>query len=237
MLQNIRKSLMLLLSIGLIFFGGIAFGDNHYVNGIEGIKAATVPPPGFYWRCYNIFYDADKLMDEHSEELQIDFDVNLYAQAHRFLWVSDFKILGADYGLDVIIPILYTDFKIGALGVHEEEFGFGDIVVEPLVLAWHGDFYDIALAAGFHAPVGKFHHDDPASPGKYFWTGLFTLGGTLYFDQEKTWALSALSRYEVHSKRYNVDFRSGDDFHFEWGLSKNIEKIIDVGLTAIASGN
>jgi hypothetical protein len=46
--------LKLLLTLGLISCLSAtnlyATSHNHYVNGIEGVKAATTPPPGFYYR-------------------------------------------------------------------------------------------------------------------------------------------------------------------------------------------
>ena len=33
----------------------------HYCPGVEGIQAASLPPPGFYVRDYNVFYTADRL--------------------------------------------------------------------------------------------------------------------------------------------------------------------------------
>ena len=59
---------------------------------------------------------------------------------------------------------------------------------------------------------------------------MFTLGGTLYFDAEKTWSASILGRYETHSEQGDRDVTYGDDFHFEWGVAKTFSKFWDVGL-------
>ena len=45
--------------VGVLFGTAFAQETGHYVNGVEGIKAATLPPPGFYYRLYNVFYNAD----------------------------------------------------------------------------------------------------------------------------------------------------------------------------------
>ncbi len=58
---------------------------------------------------------------------------------------------------------------------------------------------------------------------------MFTLGATYYLDCEKTWSASALARYETNSERSKIAIRPGDDFHIEWGLGKNINKVWDVG--------
>jgi hypothetical protein len=60
---------------------------------------------------------------------------------------------------------------------------------------------------------------------------MFTAGGTVYFDAKKTWAASILARYETHSEKDDTKVQPGDDFHFEWGISKSFAKFWDVGLT------
>ena len=56
----------------LLILGNIAAQETtQYVNGVEGIKAATLPPPGVYYRLYGVFYTADELMDEHGDEVHV----------------------------------------------------------------------------------------------------------------------------------------------------------------------
>ena len=35
---------------------------------------------------------------------------------------------------------------------------------------------------------------------------------------------------EIHSEQEDTDWTPGNDFHFEWGLAKTLDKIWDVGL-------
>jgi hypothetical protein len=215
-------------------FAGVLLGTafagetGHYVNGVEGIKAATLPPPGFYYRLYNVYYEADKITDEDGDESDVGFDLHVFALVNRFVWISDMSMLGADFGADVIIPLVYTDLEIKAFGVDNQEFGLGDIAIEPFVLSWHGACYDASFGLAVYVPTGET--DEPASAGKDFWTGLITLGGTYYFDVEKTWSASILSRYEIHSEKDKTDVRPGNDFHFEWGIGKTLAKVWGVGL-------
>ena len=131
--------------IGVIFcalfnfitLSGIAVAGEtgHYVNGVEGIKGASLPPPGFYWRIYNVYYHSDLLTDKDGDEANVGLDLNVYGLTNRFIWISDMKFLGADYGADVIIPLVYTDIEIKALGLEDDVFGLADIAVEPIVLS------------------------------------------------------------------------------------------------------
>jgi hypothetical protein len=232
-----RKLIVLVFcTFGLmsVLSGTASAGETgHYVNGVEGIKAATLPPPGLYYRLYNVFYNADEFNDEHGDSMDINFEVSVYAMVHRLVWITDKKILGADFGADIIIPLVYTDIEIKGtpVPVDDDQFGLGDIAIEPFVLSWHGPLYDASFGLAVYLPTGEYDQSEPASPGKDMWTGLITLGGTYYLDAEKTWSASILARYEIHSEKDETDVRPGNDFHFEWGIGKTLAKIWDVGVT------
>ncbi len=217
--------------VGMLFGIAAAGETGHYVNGGEGIKAATLPPPGFYWRLYNQFYKANTLKNRNGHESNVGYDLKVYSLVNRFVWMSNIKILGADFGGSLIIPLVYTDIKNKGAGVDDDKFDLGDIAVEPFALAWHGLRYDAAFALAIYVPTGDYDKNKPASPGKDFWTGMATVGGTYYLDTERSWSASILSRYEVHSKKDQTDVRPGNNFHFEWGIGKTLAKIWDVGLT------
>ncbi|MBE1423630.1 hypothetical protein H4684_000249 [Desulfomicrobium macestii] len=229
-----KKLLLTAAMATFVMMGSAALaGSGHYVSGVEGIKAATLPPEGIYWRMYNVLYTADDLRDKHGKEVDVDFDVNVYALVNRLVYSSGIELLGANLVADICVPLVYTDISMKAGGMtlfDDNEFGLGDILIEPAILAWHGPRYDAALGVGVYLPTGDFDADEPASPGKGFWTGMLTAGATFYFDEAKTWSISALSRYEIHSEQEDTDVTYGNDFHFEWGLGKTLAKTWDVGL-------
>lgn len=243
------------LAIALLLTATAAHGQ-HYVSGVEGIKAATLPPPGHYWRTYGVYYSADELRDHNGDKAPLDFEVSVYALVNRYIWSSPIEILGGNYVADIIVPIVREDVKINVPGAQPQpaaprgcfddapagpppaydksRTGLGDICVEPLIIAWHGERYDAAAGVGLFIPTGNYDRDEAANPGRGMWTGMGTLGGTLYLDREKTWSASILGRYEIHSKVRSDDcrkFTPGNDFHFEWGLGKTLGRFYDVGLT------
>ncbi len=230
-MRKFDKGILLILCVfSFLQCATPATAENVYPNGSEGIKAATLPPPGYYYKMYGIYYHADTLTDKNGDKLNVDFDLNLLANAHRFDWISDYELLGAKFGADIIVPVLNVDLEIGAAKIHNSEFGLGDICIEPIILAWHGPRFDAAFAAGIFMPTGKYDKTDPASPGSDMWTGLFSVGGTLYFDDAKTWSASVLPRYEIHSRKRDTDVTPGDDFHLEWGVGKSFARIWEAGV-------
>ncbi len=228
------KSIILLMCVMFIAGAGeVCLAESgHYVNGVEGIKAASVPPPGYYLKIYNVYYTADKMTDGDGEEAPIDFDVTVYAFVPRFIWVSKMSFLGGTYGADIVVPIVSTDLKIGALSLEDDQFGLGDINIEPLLLSWHGPKWDGAFGVSFYLPTGSYDATEPASPGKGFWTGMLTAGYTQYFDANKLWSFSVLPRFEFHGEKDGADITPGSEFHFEWGVGRTMPRtwIWDVGV-------
>lgn len=228
------------LLLALVLFCGLGSGQamaaaGHYVNGGEGIKVASVPPPGgtgFYWKMYNMFYNASRMKTDKGKKAPGNFDVSVYALANRFIYSSDIEILGGNLLFDAIIPVSYTDISykgIGPASFSDNKFGLGDIYVDPLFIGWHGERWDALAAFGIYFPTGEFDKNEPASPGMGFWTFMFSLGGTVYFDEAKTWSASILARYEIHTEQDETDITPGNHFHFEYGIGKNINGF-DIGV-------
>jgi hypothetical protein len=203
----------------------------HYPIGVEGIKAASAPPAGFYLRDYNLLYYADRINDASGDDLGADLEAFVYANALRPIWISEAKLLGADFGMDAIVPLLYKNIAVG--GNRDETFNLGDICVEPVILGWHGQRVDVTLAYGMWMPTGDV---DPGTitggTGQATWTHMITAGSTFFFDTEKTWAISALGRYEISYESTEYDITPGNVLSIEGGLSKTVSPGLDLGVIA-----
>lgn len=204
---------------------------SHYPAGAEGIKAATLPPPGVYLRDYNFGYFASDFPSGGPPGFE---SIEAYIQAPRLIWMTGAKILGADYGADIIVPFGWQQIKanLPSPAGHTvwRDFGLGDIQIEPVLLGWHGARWDLAFAYAWWAPSGEYSVNNPASIGKGFWSQMFTFGGTYYFDAARTWAVSLLNRYEFNQPNLDTGLRGGQVLTMEWGLSKGLSKTVDVGI-------
>ncbi len=203
--------------------------DAHYIPGIEGIKCGTLPPPGVYLRDYNVFYIADQANDASGLNRNLPgFQALTYANVPRALWITDLKVLGSNFGVDGLLPLIYQRLNVGP--VNNSTFGIGDFFGET-TLSWHPQQFDIGAGAGFWAPTG----DSSGSPtstrvGSGYWTPMLTLGGTWYPDEAKTWAVSALNRYEFNTEDRDTQETPGQAWTLEWGISKSVVKTLDCGV-------
>lgn len=215
----------------ILLLGGLLAGtawvqaqtQSHYPAGVEGIKAASLPPPGFYFRDYNYMYMADTF-----KEGPPTFDLFANVQAPRLIWITNKKILGGYYGMDVIVPLAYQDLDM--TGFSGSDFGLGDVFVEPITLSWHQAQFDVSFGYGLWTPTGDFHTTDPISPGKGFLTHMLTGGVTYFFDKDKTWSFSALNRYEFSHEMKQTDVTPGQYWTLEYAAGKSLSKTVEVGV-------
>ncbi|MCX7006860.1 MAG: transporter [Kiritimatiellaeota bacterium] len=197
--------------------------SSHYSAGVEGLNAASLPPPGLYFRDYNYGYFADRFTAGPP-----DFNLKVYVQAPRLIWLSDYTLLGGTYGVDLLLPFVYQDLSFK--GYSDHNFNMGDVYFAPLLLAWHPQQFDLAVSYGFWAPTGNYDAKNPISAGKGFWTHMLTAGATWHPDAEKTWSLSLLNRYEFNQENSDVGIRPGQTWTLEGGLAKSVAKHIELGL-------
>ncbi len=213
----------------------VAGETGHYVGGTEGIKLATAPPPGFYYKLYNAFYYSDTYQSYRGSR-QVRPDVQNFVMVHRPIWVSDIKLLGADYIATILLPVTYADVSIrsGGIQISDKRWAIADVAIEPFCLGWHANRWDAMFSLAVYIPTGRQSRRDIALPGKEFWTLMLSLGPTIYLDREKTWAVSTLVRYELHSKKRHEDIRPGQNVSIDVSLSKSLGLLWEIGLCGYA---
>ena len=195
-----------------------AHAEGHYVPGVEGMQATSVPPPGLYYLGYMANYNAEQFKAPGgSTALPGENKATIFALANRLAWISTTKVLGADFGMETIVPVQSTSLTIKAAGLSDTQSGFGDVYLGPVVLGWHGASWDAVGAAGFW--LKSADSSAPASAGKGFSGTMLTGGATYYFDASKTITGSALLRYEINDSK-SGGFKPGDQVSLEWGFGK-----------------
>jgi hypothetical protein len=213
----------LALLLGCVCNGEAATLGSHYPFGAEGVLAATAPPPGFHYRMYNTWYSPTTLKDNSGNDLPVGLDLNVFASVHRFIHVTDVKILGADFLYDALVPLVDKDVTISASNYSDSHsLAVGDIVLEPFVLSWHKPRWDATAGLAVIVPSGEYNAGELASPGLGYWSGMLTLGATFYLDEKKTWSLSALTRTLVNGEQEDTNVTPGSELVVEYGLGKEI---------------
>ncbi len=199
----------------------------HYVPGVEGIKGASLPPPGWYVRDYNVAYTADRVNDAKGHSAgPPNFEAFTYANVPRVIYITETKFLGGFVGVDALLPLIHQSVTAG--GFDDSTFGIGDFFAEA-TLSWHIPRFDFSVASGVWMPSGNSERPPTTRVGAGYWTPMLTAGATWFIDAEKTWAVSALNRYEFNTEQRDTHVTPGQAYTLEWGVSKTLAKVIDVG--------
>ncbi len=225
---------------------------SHYRAGQNGIKGGAFLEPGIYLRDDNWFYTGNA-------DAPSGYKTFVYVQAPQLMWVTDWKILGARWGMDVEIPFAYREASqtsprivtpdglvFGGDTISYHQSGLGDIKLEPLRLSWHWKHFDTTIGYALWAPTGKFSEGSSVNLGDDRWTHLISLGGVWHPDDKKSWSVSVLHHYEFNGSQVgtsaSVSSPGGgflvityekipvSTYTLEWAVSKTILTNADVGV-------
>lgn len=213
----------------------------HFAPGVANIRDYTVPEPGFYGAVYDYWYSTTRLNDGSGNKINsVNVDVNIYAVAPMFIWVSDWKVLGAKYAAYIApsfgsasVDAALDREALDRLGVNASRFGVGDLFVQPLWLGWSLTNWDFALGYGFYAPIGTYNTQTvslrgggstklelPDNIGFGFWEQQIQGAVSWYPWADKRMAVSAVLTYGIPQKKDDFDLTPGENLTLNWGISQ-----------------
>jgi hypothetical protein len=129
------------------------------------------------------------------------------------------------------IPISGISVKSDQPYTFLDREGLGDIFIEPLKLGWRLPRVDITSSYSIYAPTSQLNRKGLNQPQ---WSQQVSAGGTVFFDDERSLRLSALTSYNIYEKKLNLDLKRGDAVQIQGGLGGRFFKILDVGLAGYA---
>ncbi|MDQ5909037.1 MAG: hypothetical protein QG599_1131 [Pseudomonadota bacterium] len=188
-------------------------GPDQYPNGAENFMAGALPPPGHYFINYFGYYSG-KYRDHNGHEIP-DLKVNATFDALRYIYVSNHKFLGGDWGMHAIVPFVYQQLDIPGPG-DGNAFGLGDITLNPLIIGWHfPPDWHLVFGLDINLPTGKYDQNDPTdSIGANYFSFEPALAFT-YLNQSG-FEVSAKLMYNIKTENDDTNYQSGDDFHMDY---------------------
>ena len=265
---------IIVIAFGMTIIANESHADGHFMPGVFGIRDYVVPDPGFYGTLYNFYYTTNKMNDNNGNKVEsvqigprknvtvnLDVNVDLYAVAPAFVWVSEWKIFGAKYAA-FIAPTFANISLSGALSTERSRgissdnstFNVGDMQVQPLWLGWTMTNWDVALGYSFYAPIGKYTtetetlphagqvtYPSPDNVGYGFWTHQFQGGLTWYPWPDKRMAVATALTYEINQNKQGFDMTPGQNLTFNYGVSQYLpltddhKLILDIGPAGYSS--
>ncbi len=194
-------------------------GGGAYPNGAEDFMGGALPPPGTYFINYLNYYSADKFKNT----ALTDFKINAVADVMRFVHVTNQKVLGADWAMHVLVPLVYLDVHL--MGAKDNRWGLGDIIFNPFILGWHSKNFHVTAGVDIFAPTGDYDKNHLANPGRNYWTFEPVIGLTYLSDSGIE--VSGKFMYDFNTKNTDFvlgDYQSGQEFHVDYALGYHLGK-------------
>jgi hypothetical protein len=233
--QRQATKILLVLALLFIYLSGNAQLKGGHILGAMGLQSGTQTPentlsvyvPGY-------FYSASSLRNADGDKSIANPDLNMFITGVGATYVSDFKILGANYGATVLLAFASNRIQGNTLD-SKSPFALTDTYIVPVQLGWHNKRADFVFSYQMYLPTGKFEVGASDNSGLGMFMNEFSAGTTLFFNDKKTFHFSALASYEINGKKKDTDIKTGDLFSLEGGLGKtfytmNAEKTAPKGI-------
>ncbi len=192
----------------------------HKVLGSAGMFAGSQPDSGLYVVYQFASYGSNEIFDRVGHSIPVP-GLDLDASTNVFGLQFVFRLTHSLYfNVTAAGPISQISANAANPEASVDDFGLGDIYVQPIKLGWKWRQADLVAGYAFYAPTGLYVPHASGSVGLGQWTHEFSLGTAVWFDRAKTWSLSVLNSYELHQRKEGIDITRGDNFQFQGGTGK-----------------
>ncbi|TDO83748.1 hypothetical protein EV143_101188 [Flavobacterium chryseum] len=217
--ENRIRALLTLLLFSVSFFSHAQLKGGHILGGL-GLQSGTQAPantlsvyvPGY-------LYDACSLRDGNGDKSIANPDISMFITGVGANYVSDFKILGANYGATLLLAFASNTIQGNSVDT-KNSLAFTDVFLQPVQLGWHNKRADFLFSYTLYLPTGRFTAGASDNAGLGMFMNEFSAGTTLFFNDKKTTHFSFLAAYEINSKKKDTDIKTGDILSVEGGLGK-----------------
>ena len=221
-------------------------GAGFYLLGAKGPQAGITPPSGVYLQNDFYFYRGDLGGNKPlptGGRLALGVEGDAILAAPTLLWVLPGEFLGGRVGLGVTVPFGWMKTRAdltlaGPLGgiasgsVSDTIFTVGDPIVSGMV-GWDAGNFHWNVGVMVNVPIGDYQEGEISNIAFHHW-GADVNAGLTWLDPVSGFELSGVVGMTFNAENPATDYRSGNEFHFEWAALKHVEQKWDFGLVGYA---
>jgi len=165
---------LMALVFALVPSSVFAGGGQHYQNGAEAFMPGAAPPPGLTMINYFYWGHAEDLKDDNGDTVKFPNGrdalnrVDIVGDIIRLIWISNFQILGGNYGQHMFVGMLYTGSNFNGMVSPDQTDSFYDfnspfLIYSPCLMTWHlmqGTLHIAASASDIYVPFDNEDEND-----------------------------------------------------------------------------
>jgi hypothetical protein len=200
------------------------YGFSSFPLGSNAFGAGITPPPGIYVTEVFGSYEASisRPVPFGRVVLNAGATVDAFVAGTNFLYVRQSKVLGGNLGFALTLPVGHLDLDAslaGPLGLvsisrSTEGWGFGDIIPRAQIGWQHGTFFHTLYVQAV-APTGRWQPGFSPIIGLHR-PGVDTGWAFTLTDPGQKLQLSGAAGVTFNFENTATDYRTGNEFHFEW---------------------
>ena len=208
------------------------YGFSSYGLGSSAFGAGFTPPPGTYVTLVTGFYSAEigGAINFGGVVINAGARVEGFTSGLNALYVPERKVLGGNLGLSVTVPVGHVDIDatIGVLSRQTDGWGLGDIVPK-LQLGWQQGQFSHTVYVQSALPTGRYTTGFVPIIGLHR-PGVDTGWAFTLVDKATKLQFNGTAGFTFNFENTETNYRSGNEFHFEWAVGRDIGGGLTVGI-------
>jgi hypothetical protein len=206
----------------------------HELPGTIGLHAGSQGDAGVYIANRFADYRTNMLVDRHGSSVPVGLELNALSNVVGVGFAYQIAPIRTYVSASVGIPMARVSATLQLPQASVDQFGLGDLSVQPLRLGWRTPVFDVVTGYAVYIPTAPHEPGGTDGVGSGQWTHELSLGGTLRFDPSGTWTVSALASVEIAQRKLDEDVTRGSILQVQGGIGKKLRPFFDVGLAGYA---
>jgi hypothetical protein len=231
------RLLAMLLTLGAAPVGAQAaeYAFSSYPLGGAAFGAGATPPPGTYVTNVTAYYTGKIGVSVDFDNFTLDAGakVHFFNNAVNLLYVPERKLFGGNLGFGVTVPAGHIDLDAtisspipGSRDV--DGWGLGDIITR-MQLGWQQGTFAHTFYVQAVAPTGRWDSGFAPNIGLHR-PGVDVGWAFTWVEPQTKIQANGVLGFTFNFENTETDYKTGDEFHFEWALGIECSPGLVLGL-------
>ncbi|EJT01965.1 transporter [Rhizobium sp. CCGE 510] len=217
-------------------------GAGFYLLGSKTVGAGFTPPPGVFFSNDIYLYSGDLGGNQQlpaGGRLAVGVEGKAAIDVPTALWILPEELMGARPGLLLSVPFGWKETSadvtlagprggVATGSVTDPVFTVGDPIVGGL-LGWEAGNFHWQIGTLVNVPIGDYQDGEISNVAFHHW-GADVSGSFTWLDPSIGLDLSATVGMTFNAENPATDYRTGNEFHFEWAAVQHFNEQFDAGL-------
>jgi hypothetical protein len=221
-----------LIGAALLFGGAARATENNQWSSPTGLLffgAGILPPPTPYGSLgmRSLFASNGTYRDQSGHKVENNFHQFVNVTTPTYIYMSNIKVLGANWGFLVAQPIMTFDggLNIGTPGgqktLKESHTGLGNTALEPFLLQWHWDGLFINSGVMIQVRDGDYSTSTLFNPATNYWT--FGPHAAVTYITPGGFEASSSVQVDFNTTNPTTHYHTGTELKIEGALGQHID--------------